>query len=132
VLSPFSAGSNDNPPETASKNVLDRALYASPRGQNMIHQMARIVRTAYRYKRPPRKKAPATLAVEPVVTIREPKQKPGNDDPRPTRIVSTISRKEERFRRIAQAAEEAPEQTTDEAATARYRTLIAGRLRKRL
>jgi hypothetical protein len=99
----------------------------------MIHQMARIVRTASRYKRPPRKKAPVTLAVEPVVTIREPKQtaKPANDDPRPPRIVTTISRKEERFRRIAQAAEDAPEQTTDEAAAARYRTLIAGRLRKR-
>jgi hypothetical protein len=94
--------------------------------------MARIVRTAYRYKRPPRKKQPVPLAVEPVVAIRKPKRatKPTNDDPRPTRIVTTISRKEERFRRIAQAAEEAPEQTTDEAATARYRTLIARRLRK--
>jgi hypothetical protein len=99
----------------------------------MIHQMARIVRTASRYKRPPRKKAPATIAVEPVVTIREPKRtaKPASDDPRPTRIVTTISRKEERFRRIAQAAAEAPEQTTDEAATARFRTLITGRFRER-
>jgi hypothetical protein len=36
--------------------------------------MTRIVRTAYRYKRPPRKKQPVPLPVEPVVTIREPKQ----------------------------------------------------------
>jgi hypothetical protein len=61
--------------------------------------MTRIVRTAYRYKRPPkkRKETPA-LAVEPVVTIREPKQtaKPVSDDRRPTLIVTTISRKEER------------------------------------
>jgi hypothetical protein len=52
--------------------------------------MACIVRTAYRYKRPPRKKEPVALAVEPVVTIREPKQaaKPANDDPRPVHIVT--------------------------------------------
>jgi hypothetical protein len=96
--------------------------------------MARIVRTTYRYKRPPRKKQPVPLAVEPVVTIhqkREPAEKPASADPKPARIVTTISRKEERFRRIAHAAEEAPEPATDEAATARYRTLIAGRLRKR-
>jgi hypothetical protein len=96
--------------------------------------MTRIVRTAYRHKRPPRKKQPVSLAVEPVVTIHqngEPAEEPATSDPKPARIVTTISRKEERFRRIAQVADEAPEQATDEAATAQYRTLIAGRLRQR-
>jgi hypothetical protein len=98
--------------------------------------MARIVRTAYGYKRPPRKKKPVALTVEPVVTIREKREQAAklpaaNDDPRPARIVTTISRKEERFRRMGRAAEEAPEQATDEATTARYRNLIAGRSRKR-
>jgi hypothetical protein len=64
--------------------------------------MARIVTTQYRYKRPPKKRKPATIKVPEVVTVRDRKRatnpqvpddpeaapQPANDD-RKTRIVTT-------------------------------------------
>jgi hypothetical protein len=105
-----------------------------------------IVRTAYRYKRPPRKRQAAALEVPAVVKVPSkpgtrptPMPEPGNDDGKPTpppaaarksAIVQTISRKQERFRRMAAAVDEDNAQESDEATTARFRTLIADKLRR--
>jgi hypothetical protein len=41
--------------------VAEIAFYASPGGQNIIHPMTRILRSTYRYKRPPRKRQAVAL-----------------------------------------------------------------------
>jgi hypothetical protein len=68
--------------------------------------MARIVHTVHRYKRPPKKRMPATIKVPDVVTVRDRKRatnrpvaddpeatpQPANDD-RKTRIVTARSKR---------------------------------------
>ena len=85
-----------------------------------------IVTTHYRYRRPPKKRKAVALEVttapERVDTAAAPDK--------PSVIVSTISRKEARFRRQARALSPDPDSDTDEALTARYQALIAAKLKR--
>jgi hypothetical protein len=71
--------------------------------------MSRIVHTVHRPKRSPKAQAAAIEG---------------------SAIVTSISRKEARFRRMEQAREDAAIEDTDEALTARFRALIAEKLTK--
>jgi hypothetical protein len=72
--------------------------------------VTRIVRTVRRRKRSPKAQAAAIEG---------------------SAIVTSISRKEARLRRMAEAREDAAIEDTDEALTARFTALIADKLRKR-
>jgi hypothetical protein len=97
--------------------------------------MARIVTTQYRYKRPPKKRKPATIKVPEVVTVRDRKRaanrqvpddpeatpQPANDD-RKARIV-TVRPKRGRSGEVPDLTPEEHQQRGD-AADALFRELV--------
>ena len=94
--------------------------------------MTRIVTRVHHYKRPPKKKPPEPAIAQAVVTARRTDAKSKAalhpTEGKQSAIVTSVSRKEAQFPRHARGTAHDVEERddhTNEATTARYRTLIA-------